>query len=231
MKLLGLDTTSDACSCALSVGGQIIERYQLAPRQHTKLILPMVEAVLAEAGMKASALDGLAFGCGPGAFTGIRIGTGVIQGLALGLGIKVARVSSLQALAQGVLRTHGCARVLAALDARMDEVYWGVYEADADGIMRVLGEDQLSPPEAVSPPPAGDWVGAGRGWGSYESALITACGHPQDCFPEEYPHAQDVALLGATLFAEGLDVVAEEALPVYLRDQVAQVPKAEKEMA
>ncbi len=226
MKLLGLDTTSDACSCALSIGGVITEHYQLAPRQHTALILPMVEAVLAEAGLKASALDGLAFGCGPGAFTGIRIGAGVIQGLALGLELKVARVSSLQALAQGIFRTSGHRRVLAALDARMDEVYWGVYEADTDGIMRILGQDQLSSPEAVSLPAGEEWVGAGRGWSSYEAALIGACGRPRDCFPDEYPHAQDVVLLGTEFFAQGLEVVVEEALPVYLRDQVAQVPRS-----
>ncbi len=228
MKLLGLDTTSDACSCALSVDGEIVERFQLAPRQHTELILPMVESALAEAGLKASAVDGLAFGCGPGAFTGIRIGTGVIQGLALGLGLRVARVSSLQALAQGVFRAHGYTRVMAALDARMDEVYWGVYEADANGIMQISEPDRLSPPEAVSLAAGGQWAGAGCGWESYKAALTGACGRPQDCFPDEYPSARDVVLLGAEFFSQGLDVAAEEALPVYLRDQVAQLPGAGK---
>ena len=135
MKLLAIDTSEDACSAALCVGDEILERFEIAPRRHTELILPMMDGLLAEAGLSLRGLDALAFARGPGSFTGIRIATSIVQGAALGAGLAVVPVSSLQALAQGARRLHGAGQVLSALDARMREVYWGAYRADDAGIM------------------------------------------------------------------------------------------------
>jgi tRNA threonylcarbamoyladenosine biosynthesis protein TsaB len=179
----------------------------------------MVNAVLAEAQLTLSALDALAFGRGPGSFTGIRIGTGVIQGLALGAGLPVVPVSSLAALAQGV----PAIRVLPAMDARMNEVYWGVYQRDAGGIVQWLGDERVCSPDQVSVPKGQDWIGAGSGWDRYAPVLERVLGGALGGWlKEHYPHARDVATLGVEGFRSGLAVAAELALPAYLRDEVVK---------
>jgi tRNA threonylcarbamoyladenosine biosynthesis protein TsaB len=179
----------------------------------------MVNAVLAGAQLTLSALDALAFGRGPGSFTGIRIGTGVIQGLALGADLPVVPVSSLAALAQGV----PAARVLPAIDARMHEVYWGVYQRDTRGIVQGVGDERVCPPDQVSVPEGRGWVGAGSGWDRYAPVLERVLGGAlEGWLKERYPHARDVATLGVEGFRSGLAVTAELALPVYLRDEVVK---------
>lgn len=221
LKLLAIDTTEEACSAALLIDGAVSERFELAPRQHSELILPMMQALLAEAGIRLGQLDALAFARGPGSFTGVRIATSVIQGVAYGADRPVVAVSSLQALAQGARRACAADAVLSALDARMGEVYWGVFRADAAGIMRPLGEERVCAPEAV-PVPAGDgWRGVGSGWATYADLLGERCAMRPPFDGAVRVRARDVATLAAVLFTEGAAVPAGQALPVYLRNEVA----------
>lgn len=224
-KLLAIDTSTEACSAALFVEAQVRVRFRMAPREHSQLLLPMLDELLGEAGLAVTQLDALAFGCGPGAFTGVRIAAGVIQGIALGADLPVVPVSSLAALAQGACRESGARRVLAAIDARMGEVYWGAYEADADGLMVVLGDERVVAPEAVSMPEGNGWTGAGSGWDTYHEVLVQHHGEALvEWQAQRFPHAHDVALLGVRDFATDLGVSAEQALPHYVRDQVVQRP-------
>ena len=222
MKILALDTSTDACSAALLIGTEVREDFKLAPREHARLILPMVDGLLAEAGLRLSQLDAIAFGRGPGSFTGLRITAGVAQGLAFGVDLPVLPISTLAALAQGAHIDLGLTRVLAALDARMNEVYWGVYQINGAGVMELHGEEQVSVPDKVVLPLDGKWHGVGSGWKEHGAALRERCGAlVQTVMPERLPRARDIALLGVTTLQRGLAVSAEQALPVYLRNKVA----------
>lgn len=219
MKLLAIDTTEDGCSAALSIDGDVRERFELAPRRHSELILPMMDQLLADAALRVVDLDALAFARGPGAFTGLRIAASIIQGAAFAADRPVVPVSSLQALAQGCAMQHGDQTVISALDARMGEVYVGAFAADAGGCMRPVVSETVCAPGAVSV--SGDgWTGAGSGWQAYVDVLSTRCDVVQ-VRPQAIVTAAAVAALGVTLFGEGHAVDAEQALPVYLRDQVA----------
>jgi len=226
VKLLAIDTSEDACSAALLIDDLVTERFELAPRRHTELILPMMDGLLENAGLGLAELDALAFGRGPGSFTGVRIAASIIQGAALGAGLPVVPVSSLQALAQGTCREYGATRVLSALDARMHEVYWGAYRIDAGGIMRSLIDERVCAPTEVPVPDGDDWAAAGSGWGSYGEVLVSRCIVDGVVQGDARVHAQDVALIAGALFAEGQVVTAEQALPVYLRDEVAWVKQS-----
>jgi tRNA threonylcarbamoyladenosine biosynthesis protein TsaB len=221
MKLLAIDTATEACSAALLIDGDIRERSVLAPREHARLILPMIESLLDEADLPLASLDALAFGRGPGSFTGLRIAAGVVQGLALGAALPVVAVSDLAALAAGAMRRHGWPAVLAALDARMGEVYWAGYLRDEAGLPVAATGEAVSPPLAVRADPERDWCGAGPGWAAHGPTLAAALGRdvPRDggCLPQ----ASEVARLAARDFARGAAVAADQALPVYLRDRVA----------
>ncbi|WP_455198938.1 tRNA (adenosine(37)-N6)-threonylcarbamoyltransferase complex dimerization subunit type 1 TsaB [Kaarinaea lacus] len=219
MNLLALETATEACSAALLVNDEVIERYQVSPRGHSQLILPMIDELLDEAGIAMAQIDGIAFGQGPGAFTGLRIAVGVTQGIAFAADIPVIPVSTLAALAQGCEQQD---RVLAAIDARMDEVYWGVYRRRPDGLMAVEGEEQVVSPGEVPVPEADSWYGAGSGWDSYRQTLEIRCGDRLNIADGQLlPRAGAVARLGAADFQAGKMVSAEQAIPVYLRDQVA----------
>ena len=222
MKLLAIDTSAEACSAALYLDGEVRERFAVQPQRQSELILPMMDGLLAEAGLTVAELDALAFGRGPGSFTGVRIATGVVQGAAFAADIPVVPVSTLAALAQGHLRETGHARVLAALDARMNEVYWAACTPDASGLMRALGGELIVPPGDAPLPPDGGWHGVGSGWGAYAAVLaervgdrVTAVDGAAQC------RARDIAWIAAADLAAGLAVPAEQALPVYLRDRVA----------
>lgn len=225
VKLLAIDTTEQACSAAVLVDDALIERFQIAPRRHAELILPMMDELLHQTGLRLGALDAVAFARGPGAFTGLRIAASIAQGAAFGAGLPVVPVSSLQTLAAGCYRENRSRRVLAAFDARMHEVYWGAYEVDADGMMRPADAEIVSAPADVCCPPGDDWVGAGSGWLAYGPALAGRCGPPRAVFPDQQPRAADVARLAARLLREGAAVAAQDALPVYLRDRVAWAKK------
>lgn len=225
-KLLAIETASLACSAALLVNGEVEERYALAPRQHADLILPMIESLLAEAEMDVTQLDAITFGQGPGSFTGVRIAASVVQGIAFGADLPVVPVSSLAAVALAAIKESGLKKVMCAFDARMSEVYWGVYTASADGGVTLTGEEVVCKP-ADAPLPEGTgsvssgWVGAGAGWDSYGKILIERAGEQVvRLLPDFEPRAKDVAVLGAEKYMAGVRLPAEQALPVYLRDKV-----------
>lgn len=223
-KILALDTSTQACSVALWLDGEVREDFRDIPRQHTRLLLPMVQQLLADAGLSLQQLDGIAFGRGPGSFTGLRICAGVTQGLALGADLPVARVSTLAALAQQARDEFQADGVLTALDARMDELYWGCYRFDAEtALPLLLGDERVCAPERVTPEllTQGKWIGYGTGW-CYRDRLPEAVrGSVIQIEQAREPRAAAIAKLGAALIAAGQGVSPEQALPVYLRDNVA----------
>jgi tRNA threonylcarbamoyladenosine biosynthesis protein TsaB len=219
VNLLALETATDCCSVALLAGDEVIEDHRLVPRQHAALILPMIDGVLAAAGIHRRALDAIAFGRGPGAFTGLRIAAGVTQGLALGLDRPVVPISTLAALAQA----SGAGRVLAVLDARLGEVYYGYYTRGADGLVSADIDDALAPPQAIALPADAAWRGAGvgPGWAAHGDVLAMRVGqHIHTVDGDAQPRAGGLARLAAAAFARGEAVSAEFALPTYLRDRV-----------
>jgi len=220
MKLLALETATDACSAAVLIDDRVIQRYQRAPRGHADLILPMLDAVLAEAGLSLRQLDALAVGRGPGAFTGVRIAIAVAQGIAFAVELPVALISTLAAIAWETHRRQGVDRIAVALDARLDEVYWGTYRATADGGMLLLGEERVCLPAQASLPEAGDWYGAGNGWALYADRLSRPV--LKTWWSDYGPTAEAVARLGALVYRQGRLVGAEQVLPVYLRDEVVK---------
>ena len=218
MKILALDTAANACSVALQAGEGIIERIETQPRRHAAMLLPMAEDCLAEAGIDLKDLDAVAFGRGPGSFTGLRIAASVAQGIAFGASLPVAPVSNLAAAAVAAWRKHGWRQVLAAFDARMEELYAATYRVDAAGLPELCGEEQLLAPAALAPP-AGAWFGAGSGFAAWEEVAARLC--LAGCDPLIEPVARDLLGPAAALLAAGRAVSAAEALPVYLREQVA----------
>jgi tRNA threonylcarbamoyladenosine biosynthesis protein TsaB len=225
VRILAIETATQACSAALAVDDAVLERYTLAPRQHAALILPMIESLLAEAGSAVAQLDAIAFGCGPGAFTGVRIATGIVQGIAFAADRPVVPVSTLAALALGGMRESGLEQALAALDARRDEVYWGAYRRNGENSLQPDGPEVVALPTAVPVPAHGDWVAVGSGWESYAAVLMPRCGERVlRILPDFEPRAADVVRLSLAEFAAGRAVSAAQALPVYLRNDVADVP-------
>lgn len=226
MKLLAIDTSTELCSAALSIDGAVIERHELAPGAHSRLILPMIESLFAESGLQLRQMDALAFGRGPGSFTGVRIAASVVQGLAFGADIPVVPVSTLAAVAQGAWSLHGWPQILAALDARMGEVYWGSFGIDDKNIMRSQHDEAVAAPGRVALSLPGEWCGAGSGWQSYGDALAAAVGarivNKDGALLPQAVHMLPLAI--ADVHA-GKAVTAEQAIPVYLRDQVAHVSR------
>lgn len=222
--LLALDTATEACSVALLHDGRVLSHYEVIPRLHAQRLLPMIQQLLGEAGIALSAVDALAFGRGPGAFTGVRIAVGVVQGLAFALERPVLPVSTLATIAQRAMREHAAEQVAVAIDARMDEVYWGCYRA-SEGEMQLLGSEAVLPPEQACLPrdAGGEWFGAGTGW-RYAERLAVA---PQGMAADLLPHAEDLLRLASFAWQRGEAVDADQAQPVYLRDNVA-TPKATK---
>lgn len=218
MKILALDSATESCSVALQLDDVILQRTQLAPREHAALLLPMVQELLAEAGLALAALDAIAFGRGPGSFTGVRIAAGVAQGLAFAAELPVIPLSTLAALAQGAWREHGAQQVAAAIDARMGEVYWGLYRA-RDGVMVLEGEEGVYGPEQVPVPAAAGYAGYGSGWATYGPVLAARCA-VTTYQGERFPQAVDLLPLAAAACRSGHAVDAALAQPVYLRDKV-----------
>ncbi len=220
MNLLALDTATESCSAALLCGESLIERSELAPRRHAELILPMIESLLAEAGISRRQLDGIAVGRGPGAFTGVRLAISVAQGLALGLDLPVAPVSSLAALALDV--PDNGASVLAVIDARMGEVYAGMFRHVANRLVESIGDESVGRASELILPKSTQWNVIGTGWDAYRDALAARLpGPPRWAEGLRYPQARAIARLAVPQFAAGRGVSPEYALPVYLRDKVA----------
>ena len=229
MKLLAVETSTDACSAALYIDGIVSERFELTPKEHTKLILPMIDSLMSEAGLRPQQLNALAFSCGPGSFTGVRIATGVIQGIAMGADLPVVPVSTLAAIAQGFFyknkieaNNSECNVAFTAMDARMGEIFWAVYERDEQNFARLLGKESVVPATDVDFP-AIRGVGIGSGWGVYNQELMTRLSTQVRSYEIDHlPGAGAIACLGVQGYQQGLAVPVEQAMPVYLRDKVAK---------
>ena len=220
-KILAIDASSEACSAALLIDNEIYERSEVVPRKHTELILPMVDEVLSEGGLTLNQVDAIAFNRGPGSFTGVRVSTSVTQGLAFALDLPVIPVSGLATVAQGSWRNTQQENLLVILDARMNEVYWACYQIQ-QGLMKLLGEEHVSPVSDISKPSEGEWIAVGSGVSVYNKDiqvlvadstinLSTDLGNPQ---------ARDVAELAKNELAAGNMVSAMDAQPIYIRDKV-----------
>lgn len=228
---LAVDTTTEACSVALCNGAESIFRYTEEPRMHANLVLPMVDQLLAEAECQLNQLKGIIFCRGPGAFTGLRIGAGVVQGLAFSADIPVMGVSTLATIAQRAYREHGARRVYAAIDARMGEVYWGAYLLDeklSSSAMQLEGEELVVRPQQLSIAASSnkDWVGCGTGW-NFANELAVAGVEVGVVYSGMLPHALDALTLGIPGLSAGKGVAPELAIPQYLRNNVAK-KKAEQ---
>ena len=219
MKLLALDTSTECCSVALLSADVLTLRETLTERGHADLVLPFVDALLTEAGLALGDLDGLAFGRGPGAFTGLRIAAGVVQGLAYAAGLRVVPVSSLAAVAARVPAAAG-ETVLVCNDARMGELYWGHYALGTDGAVVALGAERVGPPESVIPLSEARHA-AGNGLARHAGLRTALAAQGLRVHEGLYPRADAVVRLGAAGFVAGLSVAPEDALPIYVRDEVA----------
>ena len=223
MKLLAIETATEACSAALYIDDSIELRYLIKPRGHSELILSMMDELLAEAELKPTQLDALAFGRGPGSFTGVRIATGIVQGAAFAADLPVVPVSTLAALAQRAYRQKGEPNLLPAYDARMGELYWAAYRVAEDGLVRLVIEEEVASADKVRLPLDQDWYGVGSGWAAAGDQLAARIGDDLLGYQAEmFCSAHDVAQLAAAAYEQGLAVPPEQALPVYLRNQVAQ---------
>ena len=223
MNLLAIETSTESCSVALLHGDAVLERSELAPRRHAELVLPMAESLLAESGLKRAQLDGIAVGRGPGAFTGVRLGISVAQGLAFALDLPVVTVSSLAALAMQAPPNDS--PVLVVMDARMGEVYACAFErmepAQPD-CLRPLSGERVARAEDLALPPARNWNVIGSGWDAYRDALRARLpGEPAWARGDAFPQARDIARLALPRFEAGEALPPEQALPVYLRDKIA----------
>lgn len=217
MLILALETSTESGSCALWRDGTLAERHCPAGKPHSETLLPLVRELLAEAGVTVGQLDGIAFGVGPGAFTGLRVACGAAQGLAVAAGVPLLPVTSLETLAA----QSGADRVLAVLDARMGEVYSGAYVRSGEGYV-LQGEIRVSAPEAVLLPDAPGWLGCGNGIAAYSTLaerLNQACIPVR---PDLLPTAAVVAALAAPRAARGEGIDAALAAPLYIRDKVAK---------
>lgn len=222
MILLAIDTATERCSVALRIDGRVIERASEQPRGHADLVLPMVESVLLEGGLKLADLEGIAYGRGPGAFTGVRIAVGVVQGLAFGAGLKTVGISNLAAVAQQVAQPGD--RVLVCMDARMEQVYWSSFARErSSDLVTALASERVDAPDAV---PDGDYtILAGTGFKAYGRLQSRLAVGGRVVHESTLPRASDIALLAEAEFRAGRAKPATEAEPVYVRDQVAHVKR------
>lgn len=223
MRILAIDTATEACSVALWNDGTTFAHFEECPREHTQRILPLVKTILTEGNTSLTDLDALAYGRGPGSFTGVRIGIGIAQGLALGADLPMIGVSTLATMAQGAWRMTGATRVLAAIDARMGEVYWAEYTRDENGVWHGEETEAVLKPEAVTgrlKQLSGEWATVGTGWPAWpemakDTGLTLVDGNML------LPAAEDMLPIACQLLAAGKTEAVEHAEPVYLRNTVA----------
>lgn len=223
MRILAIDTATEACSAALWNDGNTSAHFELCPREHTQRILPIVQDILTQGGVSLTDLDALAFGRGPGSFTGVRIGIGIAQGLALGAELPMIGVSTLVTMAQGAWRKQGATRVLAAIDARMGEVYWAEYQRDENGIWHGEESEAVLKPETVQQRLAelsGEWATVGTGWAAWPDMTQGANATLVDG-NVTLPEAEDMLPIACAMLEQGKTVAVDKAEPVYLRNNVA----------
>lgn len=215
--ILAMDTSTNACSAALYVGGVVEERFQYAPRLHGELILPMIDELLKNAGKTLEEVDAIAYGCGPGSFTGVRMAASLAQGLAIGSKKPLIAISSLLAMADACYQQLGFTQLACAFDARMGEVYWGAYQF-IDGKWTAALPESVSAPGLVPELPSSSWVGVGEGWGAY-AELSNVTGITR-FYPRAFPRAGSIATLALDAFSREDFLSPEQALPTYLRNKV-----------
>ena len=224
MKLLAFETATEACSVALYLDGEVIERYEVAPRLHAEYALPWAEQLLADAGIRRSQLDAIAISRGPGAFTGVLLAIALAQGIALALDRPVVAVSTLQAIA--VQSTQD--RIVAAIDARMGEIYAGAFERHGAELVAVSTET-VAAPDAIELPEGDGWYGMGTGFAAAEGALARHLGNRLTGMDAgALPHAADVARLAVVAFERGETLAPERIEPAYLRNNVALTLEEQK---
>jgi tRNA threonylcarbamoyladenosine biosynthesis protein TsaB len=225
MNILALDTSSAACSVAFLRGQESRSRHEVLSLKHAQHILPFIEEIL---GPDRASLDALAWGCGPGSFTGLRIAASVIQALGFAYNLPVINVSSLAALAQTAYEEHGWKKLLVAVDARMNEIYWGAYEINEAGYAELCQEEGLvSPKELLSKlktfSASKAWYGVGSAWSVYQAELGGCLKDGlQELDPHGLPKALAVAQLGRLKYEKGEGLQSFDALPRYLRDNICQ---------
>ncbi|OTA15671.1 tRNA threonylcarbamoyladenosine biosynthesis protein TsaB [Xenorhabdus vietnamensis] len=220
-RILAIDTATEACSVALWNEGAVEALFEISPREHTQRILPMVQDVLSKSDVSLQQLDALAFGRGPGSFTGVRIGVGIAQGLALGAELPMIGVSSLKTMAQGAFRLKGATNVLVAIDARMGEVYWAQYTFNSQGEWQGDETEAVLKPEQVQEimnSLSGEWAIAGTGWEAYPQLLNSHLTLVASDIA--LPHAEDMLPLAVQMWEAGELTAVEHAEPVYLRNEV-----------
>ena len=218
MNILALDTSSTACSVAIQHADQIEYLHKNAPMQQAKLILPMIHELLAACSLSLDQIDAIAYGCGPGSFTGIRIASSVVQGLAYAADKPVIPISSLAALAQSAFMENQCTKMLVAVDARMEQIYWAVYEVGQTGCVELIGQEVLCKPEEIDLPEGSDWCGVGDGWEKYSENLSTRLGYqPEPLYTTQLPTAQAILQLAKLKFDKCQWIAASLATPTYLR--------------
>jgi len=223
VKYIAIDASTEACSVALYLDGQVFSKFELCPQSHSVVLLPMIDALLQEHKVALTDLDGLIYGQGPGSFTGVRIGIGVAQGLAFGAGLQTVGVSTLQAMAQQAYEDEGQTNVFAAIDARMSEIYAGHYQLADNGLMTLNGDEVNVQPADVSSHLTGissDCFMVGTGFDTYTEALQNFS--ISKTSPSIlYPNAKAMLSIGIEKFKQGLEKPAEEAQPVYVRDTIS----------
>lgn len=219
MKLLAFDTSSTACSVALMINGKIETDHQVAPMQQAQLILSMIDNLLKKNTVSLNQMDAIAFGCGPGSFTGVRIAASVAQGLGFAVGKPLIPISSLAAIAQSAYQANGWKKLLVAIDARINEVYWAAYEAGEDNLVNLIGKEAVSTPSALYFTGSQDWYGIGNAWDVYRDQITLK---PVKIDTDYVPTAAAILKLAQPKFHIKDWVTAADALPVYLRDEVAR---------
>jgi len=221
-RILAIDTATEACSVALLNEDRLLAHFELCAREHTQRILPLVQQILQEGGVALKDLDALAFGRGPGSFTGVRIGIGIAQGVALGANLPLIGVSTLKTMAQSAWRLHGASRVLAAIDARMGEVYWAEYQRDEQGNWQGEETEAVLKPDAAAARMAalsGQWACVGTGWQAWPQ-LAENSTLALTLSEVTLPCAEDMLPLAQRALAAGMTVAPEHAEPTYLRNEV-----------
>jgi len=220
MKILALDAATEACSVALLNNDEVVSHFEICPQQHSQKLLPFVDKVLVDAGLSLNQLDGLAFGQGPGSFTGVRIGVAITQGLAFAADLPVVGVSNLAMMAQEAIERHQANVIVPAIDARMSEVYFGIYE-NVDGLARSLQTEVAIKPEEIDLPETiitGSAVSAGTGWQTYGDILNEKMSVKETTI--HLPNAKYMLPLASAEFIAGNSLSAEQAQPNYVRDEV-----------
>lgn len=232
MKLLAIETSTDACSVGVWLDGEVIADHRLAAQQHAALVLPMIDALMAGAGIDVKQLDGIVYGQGPGSFTGVRIGVALTQGIALGADVGVIGISTLQSMAHAVWQTSKEANIAVSLDARMGEVYFATYAGDDRGQLLSLAPECVCPPDKlVVPHTTQPWIWAGSGAEQYAEILRSQYSvEANQIAANVWPHAENLLALALPRVMAGELRAAEDAMPVYLRNKVAQTT-AEREAA